>query len=407
MRVCIVSDLYYPYPGGVSEHVHHTAYELSRRRHEVTILTTRYPNLDIGVETGDLQKVRVVRVGRAMPRPTNKSMGIMPVGFELSRKVKQVMDEGFDIVHMHGMSPFLPLMAGKYSRAVNILTFHGSMPGTNVYKYVAALLQAYIKKADAIIPVSHEALETLKRFVKDNHIVTPVDDELAGFVRGKYVNVRYKIIPNGIDSVRFSPETSPFPRFNGGGPNILFVGRFEPRKGLKYLLEAFREVQEQLPEARLIVVGKGWRDKTEDSTAHDAMRARNVFFEGFVTRELLPRYYASCHVYCSPATGRESFGIVLLEGMASGKPVIASDIPGYRDVVTHGLDGLLVKPEDSEALAQTLIEVLTNKELSAQLSKHGPETAARYSWDEVTRDIEEFYHEMLRRNKTRIQPRIA
>jgi phosphatidylinositol alpha-mannosyltransferase len=395
MRVCVVSDLYYPYPGGISEHVHHTAYELSRRGHEVTILTTNYPNLNIGAEAGNEEKVRIVRVGRAMPRPTNKSMGIMPIGFGLSRKVKQVMNRGFDIVHVHGMSPFLPLMAAKYSTGVNILTFHGSMPGTNMYKYVAFLLQAYIRKAHAIIAVSNEALETLKRFVRDNHTITPVDNDLAGFVSGRYVNVRYKIIPNGIDASRFSPRAKAFSRFSSGGPNILFVGRFEPRKGLNYLLEAFPEVQKQLPEARLIIVGKGWRDRTGNPATGSTTGAKNVFFEGFVTRELLPRYYASCDVYCSPATGRESFGIVLLEGMASGKPVIASDIPGYRDVVTHGSDGLLVKPEDPKALAQTLIKVLTNKELSTQLSKHGPETATRYSWDRVTRDIEEFYHEML------------
>jgi phosphatidylinositol alpha-mannosyltransferase len=159
---------------------------------------------------------------------------------------------------------------------------------------------------------------------------------------------------------------------------------------LKYLLEAFPIVRKKIPTARLIVVGKGWFGRIKDLTA------RGIYFEGHISPYDIPKYYASCDLFCSPATGRESFGIILLEAMSSGKPVVASNIPGYKEVIKDGEDGLLVEPENPSLLAQAIIKVLTNKELSQKLSASGRKKALKYSWSIVTKRIEEFYLKRLR-----------
>jgi phosphatidylinositol alpha-mannosyltransferase len=123
----------------------------------------------------------------------------------------------------------------------------------------------------------------------------------------------------------------------------------------------------------------------------------NVFFEGYVATEDVPKYYASCDVFCSPAVGGESFGIVLLEAMATGKAVVASSIDGYNRVIEDGEDGVLVEPENPRSLAESLIEVLTNEELSRKLSIRGREKAMMHSWPRVTKRIEAFYYETMER----------
>ena len=130
-------------------------------------------------------------------------------------------------------------------------------------------------------------------------------------------------------------------------PTVLFVGRLEKRKGLRFLLRAWPHVLERVPEARLVVVGRGrplegYRRFARRQGWSDA----DVVFAGYVSAEDLPRYYQSCDVFCAPNTGQESFGIVLLEAMAAGAPIVTSDIPGYRDVVTNGEEGLLVERQN-------------------------------------------------------------
>ncbi len=382
MKICIVSDLYYPYPGGVSEHVHHTALELRKLGHEVKILTTNYPKKfhfhnSSAISEDANEKENVIRVSRTIPCSINKSVGVIPVGFNLSGRIRRILNTrtnssvtpNFDVIHFHTPNAYLPLFAIKHSKSLNIVTYHSHAPKLKWHNHVARLTRPYIDRVDGAIAVSDAALDTIARFI----------------------DFPYAIIPNGIDTERFSPEVQPFSKFKDGGPNILFVGRFEPRKGLKYLLQAFQEVRKKIPTARLIVIGKN-----VSSTKSQTSSLKGVYYEGRVAPEDVPRYYATCDVYCSPATGGESFGIVLLEAMASGKVVLASDIHGYREVVNDGEDGLLVEPKNPEVLAQKLIEVLTNKELMTRLGKNGRKTALKYSWEKVTKEIESFYYEIAK-----------
>ena len=155
----------------------------------------------------------------------------------------------------------------------------------------------------------------------------------------------YNIIPNGVDVDHFSRDVEPLPEFCDGKLNVLFVGRPEKRKGLKYLLRAFVGVQRAIPESRLIVVGAGKFSRYERAVR--SARLRDVVFRSNVPWDELPRYHHSAHVFCAPNTGFESSGLVLLEAMAAGRPIVASNIDAFAGVMTHGVEGLLVRPEDA------------------------------------------------------------
>ena len=167
---------------------------------------------------------------------------------------------------------------------------------------------------------------------------------------------------------------------------MLFVGRFdEPRKGLAVLLDAWPFVQHARPDARLLIVGRGdphpFRQRMLDLGVH------NVHFVGPASDEDLPRYYATADIFCAPSTGQESFGIVLVEAMSCGTPVVASDIGGYRQVLSHRREGLLVPPHQPHAFATALLHLLDDPDLSHTLGRTGQETAQHYAWEGIAERV--------------------
>ena len=160
--------------------------------------------------------------------------------------------------------------------------------------------------------------------------------------------------------------------------------------------EFFQQVRQEVPRARLIVAGDGrlragferyvWRHDLE----------ADVFFTGFIPAEERPRYFAAADVFCAPSTGMESFGIVLLEAMACGKPIVASNIDGYKDVVTNRREGMLVPIKNEDAIASALIELLNNPVRRQEMAERGLQTVLQYSWSRVARWILDYYGEIQR-----------
>jgi phosphatidylinositol alpha-mannosyltransferase len=206
----------------------------------------------------------------------------------------------------------------------------------------------------------------------------------------------YVIIPNGIDTEFFNPDVKPLEEYSDGKKNILFLGRLERRKGLIYLIKAFYDVKQEIPDSRLIVAGRGMNlRKPYEKWVKNHGLEKDVVFLGHIPEEDKPRYYKTADIYCSPATSHESFGIVLLEGLAVGTAVVASNIDGYNSVVTHNQDGMLVPPRDTGMLAQTLITVLKDGELRQRLSEEAVNTAQKYSWEKVAQSVYDIYVQSL------------
>jgi phosphatidylinositol alpha-mannosyltransferase len=211
----------------------------------------------------------------------------------------------------------------------------------------------------------------------------------------RYFPGEYKVIPNGVDIDRFQ-RAVPLARWQDGPSNILFVGRFEPRKGLLDLLKAYRILKKAGCDCRLLVVGTGplWREARRYVAS---ARLRDVEFLGRVSDEEKAQLFRTADVYVSPATGGESFGIVLLEAMASGTAIVASDIHGYKNVVRRGREALLVPPREPKAIAGAIARLLNDDQLRAEMGAAGRQRAEEFSWPRVTAKVDDFYGVVIRR----------
>ncbi len=371
MKIALVSPYDFAYPGGVVNHIASLERHLTRMGHEVKVIA---PASQAVTTFGD----RFIPIGKPRPIPSSGSICRITISLRLAPTIKAVLDrENFDIVHLH--EPFMPMLCSavlRFSNVPNIGTFHAcdGSPGYNFGKPISTLLlKRRIHKLDGKIAVSEPAM----RFAS------------------KYVPGYYNIIPNGVDVENFSPDVAPIKEFCDGKQNIVFVGRLEHRKGLKYLLKAYQQVKQEIPNSRLIVVGPGNRPRKKYEKWIKRNGLQDVVFVGYAPYADLPRYYQTADVFCSPATGRESFGIVLLEAMTLGKPVVATNIEGYASVVTHGKEGLLVPPKNSGALAQALISLLKDEELRQQMGAEGKATAEEYRWERVAQRVFDYYVRVL------------
>jgi phosphatidylinositol alpha-mannosyltransferase len=372
VKVALVSPYDYPYPGGVTEHVQHLEREFTQRGHIVKIIAPSSSNQDM------LER-NVYRVGGIVAFSGSGSSVRITLSPRAYRRIKSILaDEQFDIVHCHEpLMPLLPLVVLRHSKAVNIGTFHAYRESHAGYYYGRRILQRVMGRLHGRICVSTASLELVQRYF-------PGD---------------YRIIPNGVDLDAFgSSHIQPLPQYDDGRLNILFLGRMDGRKGFPYLLNAFVAVQKRIPTARLIVAG-GYTE--EDIAPYRRQVAeknmRDVVFVGRVSSADKPRYYQSCHVFCAPSTGFESQGIVLLEAMATGRALVASDIPGYRSVITDGQEGLLVPPRNEAALAAALIRLLESPGLRSEFGQRGRQQAQRYSWQRVSSEILAYYEETRRK----------
>jgi phosphatidylinositol alpha-mannosyltransferase len=303
----------------------------------------------------------------------NRSYATLPVGLRMSGQVKRFLADGnFDIVHCHGMFwPEISYWAIRHSRAVNLVTFLTA--GFKIHTEGAGLFRILFRnqlaKIHGRIAISRRAREAAE----------------------PYLPGEFRIIPCGIDLSRFKPMDKCL-----RPPTILFVGRLDARKGIEVLLRAFPAVMKLVPGVRLTVVGRGPMEPRAHQLSEELGISAAVDFLGAVLPEDLPRHYAECDVYCAPGLGGETLGIVLLEAMASGAPVVASRIPGYDETVRDGIDGILVPPADPDALASTLTSILTDESRRRALTAAGIERAQEYAWPKVAQRTLEFYRELLK-----------
>jgi phosphatidylinositol alpha-mannosyltransferase len=368
VKIGLVTPYVYPLPGGVNQHVRYLYEHLRLRGHDVRIISTTH-----GIQRasdGD-----VIRIGRGFSLPANGSVGTITVSPRFLSQVRDVLErEQFDLLHFHEpFVPFLSLVVLGLSNSVNVATFHAFGGFSPAYTIGSRLMRPSIRKIHGRIAVSAAARHFIDRFF-------PGD---------------YKVIPNGVDVDRFA-RAVPIARWEDGTKNILFVGRFEPRKGLLHLLKAYRILRKTGCDCRLLVVGGGPQDR-EMRRYLATRKLGGVEFLGRVSDDERDALFKTADIYCSPATGRESFGIVLLEAMAAGTAIVASDIHGYKGVVRRGREGLLVPPGQPKAIAAALAQLLGNDELRASMAASGLERAQEFSWERVTQKVEEYYGFVIRR----------
>ncbi len=427
MKIGMVSEFYYPHPGGISEHIRCLSRELARRGHDVVVITGSMP--PGGMEPGP----RTVRLGRSVPLRYNAGLSRVTVGRRLGAALRRTLrEERCDLLHVHNpLMPVLPLLALEAAESPVVATLHSGYPRDRLAELFRRPLQRRLERASFLLPVSHAAWRAVEGI----------------FDRP------WRIVPNGVDAAFFAPDRigstgapptgAPHPgSLHLGVPDlglpdpggllpdvrrsgerlsdiwlpgarvpdarldhahlpgarqpsrILFAGAVVPRKGLDVMLAAFDLVCARRGDVELWVAGDGPL-LPRLRRAQRTRSARLTRYLGHCGREALRTALHAADLFCAPSLGRESFGMVLLEAMAAGVPVVASAIPGYDEVVEPGRDGLLVPPGDPARLAAAIERLLDDAPARARLRAAGRAKAAEYAWLRIAERVEEIYLEAL------------
>ena len=364
MKVALACPYAWDAPGGVQVHVRQLAEQLRRRGHEVVVVAPAASDPTGGV--------------RAVSRPVRLRFNgsVAPIGPDprTRARVRRILAQFRpDVLHVH--EPFAP-STGLWA---TLAAGRGPVrPG------VVATFHSYAERSFALA-----AFSPLLRIVWDRLDVRLAVSRAAASFAGRHFADGIRIVPNGVDVRRFA-DASPA-RDLPPGRRLLFVGRLEPRKGFRYAVRAFALLAGDDPDVALVVAGEGpERRALEDLSPGVRARVRLV---GIPSYDQLPRLHAASDVFVAPNTGGESFGLVLVEALAAGLPVVASDIAGYREVVREGVDGLLVPPRDPGAIAGAVRRVLDDAGLAERLRAAGRTRAERFDWDTVVPEIEVAYAE--------------
>ena len=375
-KIGIVSFHTFSQPGGVNKHIFGLFKEFKKRGIEVKIIVPRrkasekYENKDM------------ILMGTSFPISFNGSQADFNINFNPVALEKTLKKERFDILHFHnfGFPSILQiLLSPSASDTLNILTFHANLIGN-----------PFVKKFPTLIPTINKICQW-----KINGVIGVAPLVLEYFQTFKGLK---RIIPNGIDLEEFNPSVPEIKKFKDDKINILFVGRIEERKGLIYLLKAYKKLEKKHSNLRLIIIGEGPLKENCESYVKDN-NLKNVVFEGQVTKNTAS-YYKTADIYVSPAIFGESFGIVLLEAMACGTPLVAFDNQGYKDLLkgTYS-EKFLAKNKDYNDLANKIESLIKNPALREEASREGLGDVQKYSWKTIASEVLSFYKECKKKKR--------
>src|SRR5918994_1990960 len=367
MRIALVSPYSWTYQGGVNRHVEALAEELLGRGHHVRVRapSDRPDGLGRGLPRAPAEFRELpdylVPLGRTIGVGANGAVSnLVPFPDGLVRLRRELRDGRYDVVHVHEPpAPLISWDASTFRGAPVVGTFH-SYSTKAVPNHIANLLGArrIFNQLSARIAVSEAAAWTGRRWYGGD----------------------YRVIPNGVGV----DAASRGPKPESDHLRLVFVGRAEERKGLPVLLSAFGALVEHVP-SRLTVVGADREDVSRMVADPDVESRIEVL--GRVSGAELWRHLDEADVLCAPSLAGESFGMVLIEAFAAGTPVVASRIAGYRDVVSDGVDGILVPPADPQRLAEELQRLWLEPERRAAMGEAGRRSAERYAWPRIADEV--------------------
>ncbi len=357
MRVGIVCPYSWDVPGGVQFHVRDLAEVLVQRGHEVSVLAPADDDTPL--------PSYVVPAGRAVPVPYNGSVARVNFGPLSAARVRRWLREGgFDVLHIHEpATPSLGLLACWAATGAIVATFHTSNLRSRAMSAAYPILEPALEKIGARVAVSEDARRTLVEHVGGDAV----------------------LIPNGVFVDRFA-DAAPYEDWRGDGGTVGFIGRLdEPRKGLPTLLAAMERVVRERPGVRLLVAGRGDEEEAVADLPPQVRAA--VTFLGVVSEADKARLLRTVDVYVAPNLGGESFGIILVEAMSAGAPVLASDLDAFRRVLDGGRVGATFPTGDTIALSGALLDLLGNPEHRARVAAEASAWVRRYDWGTVADEL--------------------
>ena len=389
MKIAIITPTFPPYAGGIGNVAAANARELIKLGHEVRVFTPQY-----GPVTEEITDVPIQRI-KPLLRYGNGAL-ITSFGWML---------RGFDILHLHypffGGAEMIWLQRSKLSAKGGsasggkargsklIIHYHMDVVGEGISKTVfklhkKLLLPGIIKMADRVIVTSLD-------YARQSNIAAAIERQPNRFVE----------VPNGVDLQSFTPQPKPPALLEKHGIDpedkvVLFVGGLDRAhyfKGVGYLIEAMSRLRETDYRWRLVVVGSGELTSAYRDLAAQLNIDRKTIFTGYIPGELLPQYYHLADVAVLPSVdASEAFGLTLVEAMACARPVVATNLPGVRSVVSDGQNGLLVNPKDADDLASKIHYLLANPTVGQQFGQAGRrKVEQQYDWRIIGKQLDELY----------------
>ena len=368
MRICLVSEFFYPLLGGITEHVTQFASHCLKQGHEVTLLTSNAGPLDQNLVPKGLN---LCRIGTSFPVFSNGSFARLTLAPRLGKTVREFFRRNsFDIIHVHPpMVVTLSVLTARYKTAPIVGTVHSYFEKSFTYRMLRKQGQKVLDNHNGFIAVSPCCIEAMRR----------------------YFRFDAKVIPNGVDPDYFAKGRR-LPNIPNNKFTILFLGRLDPRNDLETLFQAFTILRKRGVPSRLVIAGDGPRRSYLESLVSKEF-CEDVHFVGSILNER-PDYLASADILCYPAL-RASFGITLLEAMSAGIPVVASDINGFKELVRTGKEGFLVPKAQPGSFADIFERLANDRNLCLRLGEQGRIRAAEFSWDKISGRILEFYRDTL------------
>jgi phosphatidylinositol alpha-mannosyltransferase len=360
MRVGLVCPYQWDVPGGVQYHVRDLAETLRALGHHVEVLTPAEHEENLPAE-------HVTWAGRAVPIPYNGSMASVQFGLVSAARVRRWLRDGaFDVVHVHEPAPpSVSLLVCMIAKGPIVATFHAATTRSRWLAAWGPWVRPWLERISGRIAVS----------------------DFARRVQVEHLGGDAVVIPNGVHVPAFATgrELAGYER-TAGTPTIGFLGRYdEPRKGLPVLLEALRTVVAEHPGARLLVAGRGDPAALAELVGEELQP--HVVLLGELSEPDKAAFLRSVDVYCAPNLLGESFGVILLEAMAAGAPVVASDLDAFARVLADGAAGVLVRRGDAGDLAAALSGLLADPAQRARLAAAGREAVAEYDWSVVAQRV--------------------
>ena len=373
MKICIVAACYAPSKGGVEKSVEELAKQLLNRGHTVHVITSSR-GLDPTKFYNEMREsVEVTRY------PETRFLFDAPINPQIAMHILKL---NYDLLHVHGVTPTisdLAIIFGKLKRKPIILTYHNSPVPDYGGKCSLFISTVYVKLVDRlIIKLVNKVVTATKAFAKKTTTLRSVLEKVVTIPWGVH-------LPNPKPVLKELDYTS---------LNLLFVGQLKKYKGVRYLLKAVKILEKKGLPINVVIVGDGPERGNLETYAKTL--GLKIKFTGAVSETLLHKYYASSNLLVLPSiSGREAFGLVLLEAMSYGKPVIVSNIPGPNEIVNDGYNGLLVPPKSAHALVDAIKKLVTSPKFYKTLGSNAQKTAENYSWKKVGDKYEKIYQQAL------------
>ncbi len=369
MKIGLVIDDHMARPGGVQEYVRGLAGYLVDCGHEVVVFSSGDGGLPL--------RVRLRALGVPLKLKGSGSSTSIPMSLLPRSRLRALLEhERCDILHV--MAPYSPTLSGRlllHSHARHVMTFLVAIEPGPYRTALSALAKSQtrsLRRFDGRIAISETAVATARALYGGD----------------------YELIPCGLDTARFTPASEPLQELADGRINILYVGRLESRKGVEYLVRAFARLERQYDDVRLVIGGDGPERGSLERLAAE-LGLVNVHFLGYVPAKDLPRLLASAALFCAPATYAESFGIVLIEALAAGLPIVAAANPGYAGLLAAHPGNLLVPPRDDRALAGAIATLIELPAYRQAIGARNASSVGRYSWSTVGEAITNLYERLL------------